>query len=65
MENARRHFLRTIFGVAALPAIGSVLSLIRLRDPRARSVNVSLNALSWRPKCMYRPAREIHQIGRV
>ncbi len=26
MENARRHFLRTIFGVAALPAIGSVLS---------------------------------------
>ena len=26
MENARRHFLRTISGVAALPAIGSVLT---------------------------------------
>ncbi len=26
MERARRHFLRTISGVAALPAIGSVLS---------------------------------------
>jgi hypothetical protein len=25
MEEARRHFLRTISGVAALPAIGSVL----------------------------------------
>ena len=30
MENARRHFLRTISGVAALPAIGSVLT----REPR-------------------------------
>ncbi len=30
MENARRHFLRTISGVAALPAIGSVL----IREPR-------------------------------
>src|SRR5713101_2078876 len=30
MENARRHFLRTISGVAALPAIGSVLT----RGPR-------------------------------
>src|SRR6267154_3862015 len=31
MENPRRHFLRTISGVAALPAIGSVLT----REPRA------------------------------
>src|SRR5437762_4192271 len=30
MENARRHFLTTISGVAALPAIGSVLT----REPR-------------------------------
>src|SRR5882724_8939840 len=35
------------------------------RDPHARSVNVSLEALPWRPKCMYRLAREIHQTRRV
>ncbi len=32
MENARRHFLKTISGEAALPAIGSVLT----REPRTQ-----------------------------
>jgi hypothetical protein len=31
MGNRRRHFLRTISGMAALPAIGSVLTI----EPRA------------------------------
>jgi hypothetical protein len=34
MGNTRRHFLRTISGVAALPAIGSVL----ITEPRTGSV---------------------------
>ncbi len=37
MENARRHFLRTISGVAALPAIGSVLTSEPRTGPGAAS----------------------------
>jgi hypothetical protein len=33
MEKARRHFLRTISGVAALPAIGSALTPLHGTSP--------------------------------
>jgi hypothetical protein len=45
MGNTRRHFLRTISGVAALPAIGSVL----ITEPCTKIRSLKINKNRFRP----------------